>query len=268
MPNIGDTQSKARKLLPIIYVLDTSGSMNVEGRISAVNEAMRETMDVLKDVAAKNPTAELKIGVLAFSSGASWVTKDPSTGAPALLDLDDFYWNDMTAGGVTDLGAAMTELDNQLNRSAMLVSDTGFKVPVLIFMSDGGPTDDWESAYNKAVANNRWVKSATKIAIAVGDGADRGVLTRVADGNDEAVIGVTDRETLKRLIKVVSVTASMINGKSRTADTNQNEIVNEINRTMGEEGKTQPEFTPEPEPEPETGGGFAEGWDDDDDTWE
>ena len=65
MPLVGETEKIARKLLPIIYVLDTSGSM--EGsRIAAVNAAMNETMEVLKDVSSKNPTAELKIAVLAI----------------------------------------------------------------------------------------------------------------------------------------------------------------------------------------------------------
>ena len=46
MPNINETVEVARKVLPVIYVLDTSGSMMGE-RITAVNEAMRETMEVV-----------------------------------------------------------------------------------------------------------------------------------------------------------------------------------------------------------------------------
>ena len=84
MPLTSDTEEIARKLLPIIYVLDTSGSM--EGsRIAAVNAAMNETMEVLKDVSSKNPTAQLKIAVLQFSSGPQWVTDE-------LVFMEDFYW--------------------------------------------------------------------------------------------------------------------------------------------------------------------------------
>ena len=45
MPDIREQEKIARKLLPIIYVLDTSGSMDGD-RIAAVNAAMNETMDV------------------------------------------------------------------------------------------------------------------------------------------------------------------------------------------------------------------------------
>ena len=209
MPNVNETVEVARKVLPIIYVLDTSGSMSDDGKIDAVNEAMHETMEVLKDVSAKNPDAEIKVGVLKFSSGASWVTSS------GLVFMEDFYWNDLSAGGLTDVGSALKELDQKLSRSAFLVSDTGFCIPVIMFMSDGQPTDDYEKALSDITANNKWFKHATKIAIAVGDDADVEVLGKIA-GNKEAVVSVQDVDTLKKLIKVASVTASMINSKSRT----------------------------------------------------
>ena len=88
MPNVNDTITVARKVLPIIYVLDTSGSMQGD-RIAAVNEDMNETMDVLRDVSAHNPDAEIKVGVLKFSTSAEWVTN-------GLVFLDDFFWNNLT----------------------------------------------------------------------------------------------------------------------------------------------------------------------------
>ena len=208
MPNVNETVEVARKVLPIIYVLDTSGSMAGD-RIAAVNEAMNETMEVLKDVSAKNPDAEIKVGVLQFATGADWVTN-------GLVFMEDFFWNDLTAGGVTDFGSALNELHNKLSRSEFLISETGFCVPVIMFMSDGMPTDDYEKALNNILENNKWFRHATKIGIAVGEAADRNVLAKIT-GNDEAVIAVDDVETLKKLIKVASVTSSMINSKSRTS---------------------------------------------------
>lgn len=196
MPLPSDTKEISRKLLPIIYVLDTSGSM--EGsRIAAINAAMNETMEVLKDVSQKNPRAQLKIGVLQFSSGPQWVTNE-------LEFMEDFYWNDLKAGGMTDFGSALNELNNKLSRQQFLISEVGFLAPVIIFMSDGKLTDDYESALNKIKSNNEWFKQATKIAIAVGDDANVQVLQKIA-GNKEAVIKVDDLETLKKLIRVVSV---------------------------------------------------------------
>jgi len=198
-----------KKVLPIIYAIDTSGSMSGD-RIATVNEAMHECEEILREKAGESPDAEIKIGAIKFSSGAQWVTKS------GLVSLEDFYWNDVQAGGVTDLGAAIKELESKLSRSAFLVSDTGFCLPVIIFMSDGGPNDDWQKALKNANANNKWFARSRKIAIAIGDDADKDVLEELV-GNVEAVVQANDLETLKSLIVEVSVSASMLAGQSRMA---------------------------------------------------
>lgn len=148
--------------------------------------------------------------------------------------MEDFYWNDLKAGGLTDFGSALNELNNKLSREQFLISKPGFKAPVIIFMSDGEPTDDYESALNKIKSNNKWFQVATKIAIAVGDDANIQVLQKIA-GNKEAVIKVDDLESLKKLIRVVSVTASMIGSKSRTEDDQTDKVISQIKQDMGDE---------------------------------
>lgn len=244
MPKIEETTPPPRKLLPIIYVIDSSGSM-AGGRISSLNEAMHETVDVLSEVSESNPSAELKIGVLKFATDAEWVTKD------GLKFLDDYYWNDLQAGGLTDLGSALRELNQKLSRSGFLDSPVGYKVPVIIFMSDGEPTDDWEGALTKVNETNKWFRVATKIAIAV-EGADLDVLAKIV-GNSEAVIPVEDLETLKKLIKVVSVTAAMIGSKSRTDDDSQNEIIKAVKKETGGETEDAKPSSPATDDSPTNG---------------
>jgi len=261
MPNITEQGPIARKLLPIIYVLDTSGSMEGD-RIAAVNSAMHETMEVLKDVSNNNPTAELKIGVLQFASGAKWIT---DTG---FVFMEDFFWNDLGTGGLTDFGSALNELNNKLSRSGYLESEVGYKVPVIIFMSDGQPTDDYKTALAKISASNKWFKAATKIAIAIGEDADIGVLEEIV-GSNEAVIKAEDLVTLKKLIKVVSVTASMIGSRSKTDSNSTSEIITTVNHEIG--GGTQPagggtgspqqpDPDPDPDPWPALPGGSGNPW--------
>ena len=98
-------------------------------------------------------------------------------------------------------------------------------------------------------------------------------LWRRIAGNREAVIKVNDNETLKKLIRVVSVTASMVGSKSRTDESQTGEVLREISREM----KGDPDIViPEPSPEPDpvdtgntdaSGGGWdtgsSGGWDDD-----
>ncbi len=234
MPEIGGKIVK--KVLPIIYAIDTSGSMSGD-RIATVNEAMHECEEILREKAGESPDAEIKIGALKFSSGAQWVTKS------GLVSLEDFYWNDVQASGVTDLGAALKELETKLSRSAFLVSETGFCLPVIIFMSDGGPNDDWQKALKNANANNKWFQRARKIAIAIGDDADKDVLKELV-GNVEAVVQANDLETLKSLIVEVSASASMLAGQSRMAGDEANGASILVDALNNVEGETEVEQTP------------------------
>ncbi len=212
MPRIEETEMIARKILPIIYSIDVSGSMGGE-KIASVNEAMKETKQILQEVSNDNPDAEIRVAVQTFSSGAKWITK-------TLEKIENYYWNSIQANGVTDLGAALKGINAKLSKTEFLSGDIGFNLPVIIFMSDGGPADDWEKQLDKA-KQNAYFKKATKIAIAIGDDADTPVLGKLV-GNIEAVIKVNDANALKNLIRVVSQTASITGSKVQSGNSEGN----------------------------------------------
>lgn len=235
----------ARKKLVIFYVLDTSGSMVDEGKIGALNEAMRETVTVLQEIASKNADAEMQIAVMEFSSGARWITDAPTF-------LEDFYWDDLTAGGLTDIGDALHELRTKMSRSVFLQSDTGYMVPIIIFMSDGYPTDSWEKELQKIIdekTGNKWFKYSTKIAFALGNDADVNMLSKIV-GNKEAVIQTNDLEDFKKMIKVVSATSSLLNSVSQPTGGAGTSGVDIVKKVTGEESDPIPEPIPDPEPIP------------------
>lgn len=200
-----------KKELHIFYVLDTSGSMT-GAPIAALNDAMRDTVSELADISKTSADAALKLAVMEYNSTCRWVT----FGDNGLEDMEDFFWTDLTANGLTNLGEALKELNKQLSRNAMMKSATGNKVPVIIFMSDGYPNDAWEQALNE-LKNNKWYQTAIKIAFALGDDADESVLAQVV-GSTEAVIKTNDLATFKSMIRIVSVTASLAASTSRTTE--------------------------------------------------
>ena len=106
----------------------------------------------------------------------------------------DFVWQDVQAEGLTSLG----------------------------------PTDDFEKGI-ATLKNNNWFKAAIKIAIAIGDDADKDVLTKFT-GTNEAVFTVHNIEALKQIIRVVAVTSSQIGSKSSTAGdvTKQEQVIKEV----------------------------------------
>ena len=61
---------------------------------------------------------------------------------------------------------------------------------------------------------NNWFKHAVKIAIAIGEDADKNVLATFT-GTPESVIAVNDKHTLKALIRKVSVRASEFQSHSK-----------------------------------------------------
>lgn len=207
MPSTGALGKSARKELHVFYVLDTSGSM-YGASISALNHAVEETTEALKTLAQSNGDADLKIAVLEFNSGCKWIT---SNGPES---VEDFEWEYLEAGGMTDIGAALRELDSKLSRHAFLKSVVGALMPVIVFMTDGFATDNYETALEE-IRQNKWFSHGTKIGFAIGDDADVQMLSSVV-GNSEAVIKTTDLDLFKRLMRFVSVRASMIASQSHT----------------------------------------------------
>ena len=197
-----------RKIMTLFYIVDTSGSMSGD-KIGSVNSAMEEAITVdLPDISTANDDAEIRVAIMQFSSGCSWIT--PASGP---IGIGDVIWTDLHANGLTDLGAACTELDKKLSRNEFLESQTGAYAPVILLFSDGGPTDNWEKGLEQLKKNN-WFKHAIKIAIAIGDDADKAVLATFT-GSTESVITVNDKHTLKALIRNVSVRASEFQSHSK-----------------------------------------------------
>ena len=210
MPMTNELTDMPRKDLHIFYILDTSGSM--EGtKISALNHAMDETIEVLRDLSKRNGDARLKIAVLSFNTGAEWITKN----GPEYLE-EHFEYEYLEAGGLTDMGAALKELNSKLSRHEFLGSMMGALMPVMIFMTDGYATDNYEEALEE-IRKNRWFARGAKIGFALGEDADVKMISSIV-GNSEAVIRVTDNELFRRLMRFVSVTSSVARSRSSTAD--------------------------------------------------
>lgn len=211
MPSTNKLTESPRKELHVFYVLDTSGSM--EGaKISTLNHTMEECTEALRTLAKTNGDAKLKVAVLEFNTGCKWLTSN----GPEDME-EDFEYEYLTEGGLTDIGAALKELNSKLSRHEFLNSMTGALMPVIIYMTDGYATDDYEKAL-KEIRKNRWYARATKIGFALGDDPDVKMISSVV-GNSEAVIRTTDLDLFKRLMKFVSVTASMLVSQSATTET-------------------------------------------------
>ena len=76
MAGLDDYAPAVRKVMTLFYVIDTSGSMQ-GSKIGQVESALEEVMQTLQEISDESDDAEIKIAVLEFSTGASWVTPEP-----------------------------------------------------------------------------------------------------------------------------------------------------------------------------------------------
>jgi uncharacterized protein YegL len=233
-----------RKTMVLFFLIDTSGSM-AGSKIGAVNAAIAEVIPELRDISQANADALIKVAALEFSYDVKWITSEP-------IDVDRFQWNNINAGGTTKMGAACVELNGKLSTKAFMREATGSFAPALFLISDGEPTDDFESGLAELQKNN-WYKQAIRVAIAIGNDADRGVLAKFT-GSIGTVLEVHNAAALKKLIKFVSVRASKIASQSvqasaalRSVDTSAETVAAESNTALpapenGEEGSTENHF--------------------------
>jgi uncharacterized protein YegL len=197
-----------RRVMTLFFMVDTSGSMDGK-KIGAVNTAIEEVIPAIREVSAENADAEIKVAALEFSSGAQWLTPDGP------VEVDQFNWNDLKAAGVTDFGDACKALNEKLSTKAFMKEATGSFAPAIFLLSDGDPTDDYKKSLDVLKQNN-WFKAAVKVAVAIGDEANKEVLKEFT-GSIESVLEAHNVAALKKMIKFVSVTASQVASKSTNA---------------------------------------------------
>ena len=191
---IGSAVSK--RDLKIYWLIDTSYSMNGE-KIATVNRAIKACIAPLRDAAEDNPEANMVVRAMKFSVGAQWHT--PET------HIDNFVWYDLDTNGYTDTGAALKLMANELSMETM---GNRALPPVIILMSDGEATDDYEAGL-RALLDQRWGQKAVRIAIAIGNDANITELTKFCSGGAENPPLVADRASeLVAYIKWASVEVS------------------------------------------------------------
>lgn len=209
----------ARQELNLLFVIDNSTSMEGE-KIGAVNNAIRDVMSIMPEIQEDTSDAVIKISALKFSENAKWIYSEPK-------NVSDFKWNDLTVEGGTNLSAAYDELAKWLRKKSNCgqMPDIGGVAPIIILMTDGEPTSfDWAD-HLAELKKKGWFKVALKYALAIGVDNDEAMDVLVKfTGNRETVLKVYTAEALRKVIKVIAVTASKVksNSSSKSYVANKN----------------------------------------------
>lgn len=187
----------ASRPLNFFWVVDCSGSMFGE-KIGVVNNTIQSVLPEMIDEAEQNPNAQLMIRTLKFATGASWLTDSP-------IRVEDYVWEDLDAGGVTDLGKAFELLAAQFD-----IKQMGERAlpPVVVLLTDGQPTDDYKKSLEK-FHKLPWAKKAVRIAISIGQDADDDVLFEFTK-NKELILQANNAKMLAKMIKWASTAVSAV----------------------------------------------------------
>ncbi len=204
----------SKRPLHFVWIVDTSGSMDVDGKIQALNTAVHEAVPELLDSAQAEPHAQLLVRVLTFSDGAAWVVEEPTP-------IEQFKWNDLSAGGVTDMGAALAMVADVMRIPPM---EGRALPPVLVLVSDGQPTDDIDAGL-KRLLDESWGKKAVKLAIAIGRDADLEVLQRFIGDPKIKPLQASNPEQLSHFIRWVSTIVKEVSQPPIEADQEHTPVV-------------------------------------------
>lgn len=162
----------ATRPLHFFWLADCSGSMAGE-KIESLNYAIRNAIKPMQDVAAANPNAQVMVRAIRFSTGAEWHIAQATP-------VEQFVWDDLKACGVTDMGVALTMVAQQLEVAFM---PDRCLPPVLVLVSDGQPSDDFNAAL-ETLMRKPWARKSVRIGIGIGYDADMEVLQKFI-GNSE-----------------------------------------------------------------------------------
>lgn len=224
----------AKQELNLIFVIDNSGSMQGE-KLGAVNNAIRDVMAIMPEIQDDTADALIKVSALTFSNDAKWVYQEPKT-------VEEFVWKDVSADGGTNLSGAYDSLTDFLRKKANGggMPDIGGVAPIIILMTDGMPTSyDWED-HLMTLKKRGWFKVALKYALAIGIDTEEAMDVLVKfTGNSETVLKVYSAEALRKVIKVIAITASKVKSSSTTTSqgmtvNHNDEAKNKINESLEE----------------------------------
>lgn len=215
-----DKVEMVRKMCPVIFLLDTSGSMD-GSPIGAVNDAIRNVLPELISMNDDNPDTEIKVAIMTFDYGAEWATGDTELLSPEEVQT---RWENLEAQGYTSMGAAFKALNEKLSVThGFMQRASGSVAPVLFLLSDGDPTDDYKSGLQE-LQNNKWYQVAVRVAVGYDNppySQSNDEILREFTGNEGTVLKASNPESLRNTIRFIAITSSRVASKGNGVTTDE-----------------------------------------------
>jgi len=207
MDSLNDFLIQKARPLPVIIAIDRSGSMAENGKIDALNIALKDFIDSIKEEDSNK--AEIHLALFSFG-GDSAVCDIPLTPISQVNTLN------YQAQGRTPMGGAFKML-KELIEDKELIPSRSYK-PTIVLLTDGIPTDEWESPLGELINDGRSSK-AFRVAMAIGDDADKNMLSKFVSTSEYLVTGENARD-IRKFFRFVTMSVTQ-RLKSQTPDMQQ-----------------------------------------------
>lgn len=230
------------KPLPVIFLLDTSGSMSivvnpdevvrtgrkaivdgqqveyVEGgrsRIDLLNEAVRTMLANFKK--EESQSTEFLVSVISFGGTATVIQRPASASASAFTHL--------TASGMTPLGSALNLAKNLVEDKESTPS-RAYR-PLVVLVSDGEPDHGWEGPLADFIGTGRSAK-CDRMALGIGEeaiaGHGRKALERFVEGTGHPIFEAKDASEIHKFFEFVTMSV---------VTRSQSQNPNDLSATLG-----------------------------------
>jgi uncharacterized protein YegL len=184
------------RTLPVVLLLDTSGSMREDDKIDVLNDSVTEMIEELTEVDAGYGCITLSIITFGGDSASVVTSNKP---------VADIEFTSLTANGRTPLGDAL-RIVRELIEDHEAFPSRAYR-PTLALVSDGIPTDpSWEQELAQLLSSERGDK-ATRFALAIGADADRDLLARFSGGE---VHEASEAAQIRIFLRFVTTTITQV----------------------------------------------------------
>ena len=148
-------------------------------------------------VACDTGEVEINLAVISFGGDVTYdIPLQP------VLELSNIQ---LQANGGTPMGAALS-MAKDLLEDKEIIPSKGYR-PAIVLVSDGAPTDAWESPMENFVKNGRSSK-CQRFAMAIGTSQDDPVLNKFMEGMEMPVYLATDATKIREFFKFVTMSVS------------------------------------------------------------
>lgn len=184
-----EIKSQKKQVLPLICITDTSGSMS-----NCIEELITSTNNMINSLKTQESLrAEVHVSFVTFGGNSRLHT--PLT---PINSIDEVRFE---ASGMTPLGGALKIAKNMIEDRDIVPSDA-FR-PMVVLLSDGYPTDDYETVLDDFINDGR-SKKCERFSLGIGNDYDYDMLKSFSTSGD--VFEAKDANNLVDFFKFVTMT--------------------------------------------------------------